>query len=656
MKNEKLTPRILKKIKPENIVYAEFAEGGAMGFPGTARIFTLDEQTLHFYLVDLNDKNSEEDVHAYADAYTFLRNLEKQKILVYSYGGYGNHAWKGKNLVFSRDDDNSKFIYKKGKDAYAVSPSVSGVYFHIVANFATRPASIKTLAKFRDYLFKKSTPEEVAFYDAYLEQIRRIDNGYSHFLFYAEDYWNAVIYLRALNSEAFNLSDNQTSAGIKALGKYRLSALVKMIGWNSLDDLVAKLLEQKNANLFQEINKFVKTRSSDFEINNLFSKVRSISSKNTSLNITDNDCIANLFDQPVLVKFDDAANQEIMRRIIKYSGTDIRDHAFAISFYIANYIFNEDTLSYADILPVCIHIIEELPNDDPNNNKTDQLFWLASEVIDRVWRYSSENKITQKKCRDLVFGLFSARVGGLWPIDHYGEFEFKEHTTDVIFRESVSFVMSLNDISMRNEQLKKYFALYEKGYSYPLEPVARRAFFEHLKKFNTPKAQFEKILEIRAAQEYPNYLSYPETTKEADLVLEELFRTDEGARITGIIRLATFEQVLLSGKTMGVGVYILNYIIKYFDDFVNIIASDCKATKLDLLDVVVSLYTAAASGVTEENELLPLKNLANKIIAYASDFEGTTNSVTYTVEAALRYAKKHRRTILFQRSALQKIF
>ncbi len=677
MEAKKLTSKILTNLKPENILYAEFAEGGAMGAASTTRIYVLEKNTLHFYLVDLNGQNSEEDIHAYADAYSLLRNLVNDKKLIYAYGGYGNHAYKNKNSIFSRDDDNCNFIYQKNKDTFIITPSVRGVYFQVASKLAQRPADFKTLTKFRKQIEKNSTPEELAFYDAYLEQTERTDQGLNFFKILPEEYWDAIVYIRSLNLETFNLSQDHIIAGSKALQKYRLKYLVLKTGYRAFDEFIANLIATKNTHLFHEINKYINSlpeakKDPVFNINHLFTEIKTVSSDYTNLQFFEEKNITELFGYPVIVKFTDAANREIIHQMLKSSPEELLKNSLAESFYLANYIFSEDVLSYADILPVCVHIIEDLPNTDPDRNNPECLFWLATEIIDRIWRYASENKITQKKCRDFIYELFSPRIGNLWPIVHYHEFEFKEHIADVIFRESLSFIMSLNDISNRNDQLANYLSLYQQGFQYPLESVERRAFFEMLKNYDSPKEEFEKILELRAPQEYPNFLSHPDTVKEATLVLDELFRTDDGARIVGLNRIATFEQLLLNGNSIGVGVHIFNYLTKHFDDFSRVITIDCENAKLDPLDVITSLYTAAAAGSTEENELQPLKALTKKITKYAKDLqiEQTMNAgslrsqdirtsnidVDAITEAALRYAKKRRRTILFQRSALQKFF
>ena len=677
MKTERLTTKCLENIKPEEIIYAEFAEGGAMGEPGTARLYALMNNEMHYFLVNLNQSSEEDDIHAYANIYTMLRELEEKKILTTMYGGYGNHVWKAKNAVFQRDDDNACFIYESDGREYELAASVRGVYFHVVAEFAVRPVDVKKLQKFRKKIFKKSSSEEAAFYDAYLEQVERNDKGYGYFDINVDDYWAAITYIRSLNYEEFNLSDDEVDRGIKALSKYRLKYLVGEISWRKFDKFMAELVELNATDLFFELNKYINSMNGEdeeqvFNIGNLFTTIKYVSSNKTGLSTGGRDDIVGLFEYPVIVKFTDVAHREIIHSVVKASGNELRTNAVAISYYIANYIFNEDTLSYADLLPAVSHIIEDLPSNDPNGTHPDDLYWLACEVIDRIWRYVSESKATQKKCRDTVYDLFAPRVGGIWPIVHYDEFEFKEKVTDSIFRESVGFLMALDDISEREASLKRYLGFYREGYHYPLESVERRAFYETLNDYESSEEKFEAIMKTIAPEQYPYYLDHPDTVKEATYVLDELFRRDEGARITEQNRIAMFEKLLLNGNSLGVGVAILNHLVKNFDEFSEIITRDCESIEYDPLYVMTTLYTAAAVGATEENELPPLKALTKKIAKYVTnlqiqqtmnagalkgkDIRQSNVDVTVITEAALRYARKKRRTILFQRSSLQRFF
>jgi hypothetical protein len=60
------------------------------------------------------------------------------------------------------------------------------------------------------------------------------------------------------------------------------------------------------------------------------------------------------------------------------------------------------------------------------------------------------------------------------------------------------------------------------------------------------------------------------------------------------------------------------------------------------------MFIAMSKGITEENEFPPLKSIKQKLLNVGCDAEILQNSE--------KYARHHRRTILFQRSALQKHF
>ena len=111
MKAIKLTQELLKKLNPKSIVYAEYAEGGAMGACGNVRIFTIEDDTLNFYLVeDIFSNNDNQTI--WAEVINYLRDLEISHIITHAYAGCGNHAYEPDKLDFSRDDDNATFVYK----------------------------------------------------------------------------------------------------------------------------------------------------------------------------------------------------------------------------------------------------------------------------------------------------------------------------------------------------------------------------------------------------------------------------------------------------------------------------------------------------------------------------------------------------------------
>ena len=48
-KEEKLTKKVVEAIRPEDIIYAEYSAGGAMGDCGSSRIYAFKDGDLHYY-------------------------------------------------------------------------------------------------------------------------------------------------------------------------------------------------------------------------------------------------------------------------------------------------------------------------------------------------------------------------------------------------------------------------------------------------------------------------------------------------------------------------------------------------------------------------------------------------------------------------------
>ena len=641
MKAIKLTKDILEKINPKEIVYAEFAEGGAMGACGTARIYTIEKGELKFYLVDSIDEHTENE-SIWSKTYEYLRSLQLNKTLMYVYAGFGNHAYKAPGAEFSRDDDNSTFIYKHGDKAYKIAASVPGVYDQIAATMAERDVPIETLEHYRNANPDKFSSAEWHFLGEYLKQLKRADAGESWFDFTAVEYMNAVAFIQHATGVNYILNVNERADTETALQKYRLKYVVDKIGWNKLNNIVNQLAIKNVTKLFESISKAISE-----DITKVYATLETIKSDHTSLEVTNPDNLEKLFSQPVLVEFSKSAHVAIIKDIVGRPGSSFNPDAKSVAYYLANYILNEDKLSYAEVLPAVVHIIETMPTDDFNHTHTDELFWLCGEIIDRAWRYLEEDDETQKKYRDLIYSIYWPRVGSLWPVLHYNEFEFKHKTTEKIFFDSLSFVTCLDDIADRNAEIKRFLDTNAEHIGYNAGALGRRCFVYTLRGLK-PKQEFEKILEVIEPKDYCSFLTYPNGKEEVKLLMDELFRTDEDARITGESRLAVFEAIVITPNAMGIGEYMLGYIDERFDEYAEIIMSEAKILGAEPLEVLTEMFVAMSKGITEENEFAPLKSIRAKMLKM-----GCNRAM---LDAAEKYARHHRRTILFQRSALKKLF
>ena len=77
-------------------------------------------------------KKSQEE--AYSMAVDLLFGLADKNILDKTYGGFGNIAFKKKDITFDRNDDKCSFVY----DKYLIEASVLGVYNNVARAFAKR--------------------------------------------------------------------------------------------------------------------------------------------------------------------------------------------------------------------------------------------------------------------------------------------------------------------------------------------------------------------------------------------------------------------------------------------------------------------------------------------------------------------------------------
>ena len=641
MKAIKLTQKILKQIKPKEILYAEFANDGAMGASGTARIFTLEKGELKYYLID-DIFNNQENSKVYSEVSVYLDKLKDAEVLEFVYAGFGNYAYKAPFIRFSRDDDNAIFVYKTKTKTYKIPASCKGVYEHVVALFAEREMPIEILADYFENNQFKLSSGAAYFFEQYIFQIRRTDAGQGWIDLTAMDYYKAVKHLQHLSGEDYILNENDLAETMRAIFKYRLNYIVNKLGWNKLDKIVAQMVQANETDLFERIEKVLGEKVLD-----IYSQLEVVKSDRTSLNTSDVDSIDKLFNRPVLVEFSKVAHTKIIKDIMERSGNSFNPDAQAVAYYLANYILNEDTLSYSDILPAVVHIAETIPNDDFNQTHTDELFWFCGDIIDRAWRYLEENDKVQKKYRDIIYELYWPRVGSLWPVIHRDEFEFKRESASKFFEDSLGFVMSLNDIDERNIEVREFLKAHAEHIGYNAGPLGRRAFCYANKGLNSEQ-EFERILTTINPQDYCRFLTYPSEMRDAELLMDELFRTDEKARITGYARMSTLEALVITPNTIGVGEYILNYINRHFEQFVDIVSHEVKAIEMKSLEVLADLFVAMSKGISEENEFPPFKSIKEKMLKLGCDEK--------KLDDAEKYARKHRRTILFQRSALQKFF
>jgi len=142
-----LSKKILDELSIPDIIYAEIAEGGAMGNVGGIIIYIVENEQLICYETSLF---SNEDM--YVETRSILLELQNEykyddikvgEILFdYHYGGMGNHVLINKNISLKKED--GFFIYKDDVNKeYRIDCSVQGVFNAVVYSMENSEDNIK---------------------------------------------------------------------------------------------------------------------------------------------------------------------------------------------------------------------------------------------------------------------------------------------------------------------------------------------------------------------------------------------------------------------------------------------------------------------------------------------------------------------------------
>ena len=592
MKPKLLTLETINNLDEDSILYAEFSAPGAMGACGTARIFALDDGILQFYLVSVlsgkNEKQKEYLNKVYGATYDLLRTLAKKKVLVEKYAGFGNTAWKRRNVVFTRDDDHSTFIYKKSKQFYRIPASNPGVYHKTVADFAERQVPINVIKKFYTARKKHLSMPEQDFFEAYLNQLEENDHRYGIFQFTVSEYWDTVQLLRYRSLQEFNLPREYIRKGEKALARYKLKYVLDTLGWNQLDEFFADFTKKGKTGLFESLN----TKLS-YRIETIYNQVKIKKSNDCAIDALASNSLDRFLDKPELVVFSEKAKDKIIETVLAEDNASLRADARAIAFFLANFCFLED-IPYSKVLPVAHYIVCNLPFDDFNHTQTDQLFWLAGEIINRAWRFVDSDERTQKGISDYVFSAYGSRVGSLWPIVNYGGIEYKDKAGQRMFSDSIGFIMSIDDITERIPGLESY-----------LNQVAKDNYHAHNSVLNfaknlvreklPPEEALEHILSHENQDQFSSTLAHPSSIGETEVLLDKLIDGDE--RFDSYSRVAILENLLLNNTYSESRIVIAKYLNDHFREFTSLLAADAKAANASPSEFLTSIFTAARSGV-----------------------------------------------------------
>lgn len=131
-KPKPITLEFIKSLDFDKVLYAERSQSGAMGVPGNAMLYALDNGELTLYQLVLNEENSK----LWLKIQNYIADNE-DKFDVFR-GGFGNGALVKKNadieIVHIKDEDkrhDSHFIFNTDNYACIVHSSVYGVFQNV---------------------------------------------------------------------------------------------------------------------------------------------------------------------------------------------------------------------------------------------------------------------------------------------------------------------------------------------------------------------------------------------------------------------------------------------------------------------------------------------------------------------------------------------
>ncbi|MBP5675290.1 hypothetical protein J6W91_03100 [Candidatus Saccharibacteria bacterium] len=411
----------------EEVIFAEFAEPGAMGAAGTVNVFALQNGKLKHYSANVKDGDG-----VYDNIFKMLRNCAENGWLDYSYGGYGNIAFKKKDIKFERDDDKSTLIYKDGRKRHKIVTTNFGVYSSIIHDFAEQPAPLDIMKECLDKKLRPLEDADEAFIRCYIEAAEGFEKGHIRIETDLSDYNDAISLIKFNHGE--NVEDYKVEEywpyGNSAIQKYRLKYVIEKIGWMKLHKFMNKFFKQKRNDFFAMLDDELGEKQ---KISEKFMKIRN--GKYDGRNV---ESLAELFKYPTIINFDKETRKTINQKIM----TDVNLNAESddVSFYLLNYFWHLFDWGFEEIEPVAWYIVDNCPTNDFNGTHTDKLFWVATHILNTHWKRLTGTK--KAVFEEKIIEHFFPRVGGLWPIFHFNEFELNEKTHAYIMFESIGFIVS----------------------------------------------------------------------------------------------------------------------------------------------------------------------------------------------------------------------
>lgn len=640
---EKLTKKIVDTIKPDEIIYAEYSSGGAMGNCGSSRIYALKDDGLHYYYASVSSKEKSQE-EAYSMARDLLFGLADKNILDKTYGGFGNIAFKKKDITFDRNDDKCSFVY----DKYLIEASVLGVYNNVARAFAKKKITEEVMDSWNN-------PDN---YSVLLVDERMLLNNYAEY--YKKDrleitlsnYIDAIDEIRHLNHLDTNFATfEQISSGRDAIAKYRLRYLLEKLGKNDTEGIFYNfdIKKAKSGDLFASISKKLGE-----DISEKFTKYEVVKTNNSNTDELSGN-IEQLFKYPVVVDFSDEAHKTISEDIAKINSSDLRARG-SIGYYLASCHYTLGELPLQKVLPTALQVLRKMPKDDFNCTNTDQTYYAASWLVDRAWSAITEGEDDYSiRFGNIIYNNIWPQIDGVWPIKHYGEYKLtgplSEGENDAgtyIFERTLGFILALDNLNELNPEL--YNFLKKDSWS-PSIDIRRKKFLlniANLEDKNIFKQLREYMKKAHPMDIEDNLndlgLYFPTTIRRADFLIDALL--DEQDELFSDTRDIMWIKLLSTVHYKGIGKHILQGTVDNFEKIVELLGERR----------IVDVYFAACTGADEEDEVVLLKEFKEKLQSIETKKDENSELIERNIkvlESTFTAAKKHIEETAFQRKELR---
>ena len=640
---EKLTKKIVDTIKPDEIIYAEYSSGGAMGNCGSSRIYALKDDGLHYYYASISSKEKSQE-EAYSMAVDLLFGLADKNILDKTYGGFGNIAFKKKDITFDRNDDKCSFVY----DKYLIEASVPGVYNNVARAFAKKKITEEVMDSWNN-------PDN---YSALLVDERMLLNNYAEY--YKKDrleitlsnYIDAIDEIRHLNHLDTNFATfEQISSGRDAIAKYRLRYLLEKLGKNDTEGIFYNfdIKKAKSGDLFAGISKKLGE-----DISEKFTKYEIAKTNNSNTDDLSGN-IEQLFRYPVVVDFSDEAHKTISEDIAKINSSDLRARG-SIGYYLASCHYTLGKLPLQKVLPTALQVLRKMPKDDFNYTNTDQTYYAASWLVDRAWSAITEGEDDYSiRFGNIIYNNIWPQIDGVWPIKHYGEYKLtgtlgggENDAGTYIFERALGFILALDNLDELNPEL--YNFLKKDGWS-PSIDIRRKKFLLNIANLED-KDIFKQLREYMKKAHPMDIednlndlgLYFPTTIRRADFLIDALL--DEQDELFSDTRDTMWIKLLSAVHYKGIGKHILQRMVDNFEKIVELLGERR----------IVDVYFATCTGVDEEDEVVLLKEFKEKLQSIEIKKDENSELIERNIkvlESTFTAAKKHIEETTFQRKELR---